>query len=69
MPVARLAEDLPPKFTVRDRLMPWDWHGMLERVHHVLYLMVRDLEGRETSPSAGVIDSQSVKGADKGRAH
>lgn len=42
---------------------------MLERVHHVLYLMVRDLEGGETSPSARVIDSQSVKGAESGGTH
>ena len=41
-------------------------NGTLERVHHALYLMTRELEGREASPSAGVIDSQSVKSAEKG---
>ncbi len=61
-----LPKDLPPKSTVHDYLMLWDWDGTLERVHHALYLMTRDLEGREASPSAGVIDSQSVKGAEKG---
>ncbi len=61
-----LPKDLPPKSTVHDYLMLWDWDGTLGRVHHALYLMVRDLEGREASPSAGVIDSQSVKGAEKG---
>ncbi len=61
-----LPKDLPPKSTVHDYLMLWDWDGTLERVHHALYLMVRELEGREASPSAGVIDSQSVKGAEKG---
>ncbi len=64
--MARLTKDLPPKFTVHDYLMLWDWDGTLERVHHALYLMVRELEGRAASPSAGVIDSQSVKGAEKG---
>jgi transposase len=61
-----LPKDLPPKSTVHDYLMLWDWDGTLERVHHALCLMVRELEGREASPSAGVIDSQSVKGAEKG---
>ncbi len=61
-----LPKDLPPKSTVHDYLMLWDWDGTLERVHHALYLMTRELEGRTASPSAGVIDSQSVKGAEKG---
>ena len=64
-----LPKDPPPKSTVHDYLMLWDWDGTLERVHHALCLMVREPEGREASPSAGVIDSQSVKGAEKrGRA-
>ena len=64
-----LPKDLPPKSTVHDCLMLWDWDGTPERVHHALYLMVRNLEGREVSPSAGVFDSQSVKCAEKeGRA-
>ena len=61
-----LPKDLLPKSTVHDYLMLWDWDGTLERVHHALYLMTRELEGRAASPSAGVIDSQSVKGAEKG---
>ena len=61
-----LPKDPPPKSTVHDYLMLWVWDGTLERIHHALYLMTRELEGREASPSAGVIDSQSVKGAEKG---
>ncbi len=64
-----LPKDLPPKSTVHDYLMLWDWDGAPERVHRALYLMTRDLEGREASPSAGAIDSQSVKSAEKGGAH
>ena len=61
-----LPKDLPAKSTVHEYLMLWDWDGTLERIHHTLYLLSRELEGRATSPRAGVIDSQSVKGAEKG---
>ncbi len=61
-----LPRDLPPKSTVHSYLELWEWDGTLERIHHGLYLLSRDLEGREASPTAGAIDSQSVKGAEKG---
>jgi transposase len=61
-----LPRDLPPKSTVHDYFMLWEWDGTLDRIHHELYVKTRDLEGREASPSAGVIDSQSVKSAEKG---
>lgn len=61
-----LPKDLPPKSTVHDYFMLWEWDGTLQRIHHELYLKTRDLEGREASPTAGVIDSQSVKSAEKG---
>lgn len=61
-----LPKDLPPKSTVYDYLMLWDWDGTLERIHHALYLMTREMEGRAASPSAGVIDRHSVKGVEKG---
>ncbi len=59
-------KDLPPKSTVHDYFMLWEFDGTLERLHHELYVKTRDLEGREASPSAAVIDSQSVKSAEKG---
>ncbi len=46
-----LPKDLPPKSTVHDYVMLGDWDGTLERVHHALYLMTRDGEGREARPS------------------
>ncbi len=64
-----LPKDPPPKSTVHDYLMLWVWDGTLERIHHALHLMSPELEGREASPNAGVIDSQRVKGAEKGGAH
>jgi transposase len=61
-----LPKDFPPKSTVHWYLMLWDWDGTLERVHHALYMAVREQEGREASPTAAIIDSQSVKAAPKG---
>lgn len=61
-----LPKDLSPKSTVYDYFMLWEFGGTLERLHHELYVMTRDLEGRAASSSAGVIDSQAVKSAEKG---
>jgi len=61
-----LPKDLPPKSTVHDYLELWNWDGTLERVHHVLYVAVREHEGREASPTVAIIDSQTAKGAQKG---
>jgi transposase len=61
-----LPKDLPPKSTAHWYLMLWDWDGTLERIHHALYVAVREQEGREASPSAAIIDSQSAKTAPKG---
>jgi len=38
----------------------------LERIHHALYEQCREREQREASPTAAIIDSQSVKSAEKG---
>lgn len=61
-----LPKDLPPKSTVYDYLDLWEWDGTLERVHHALYVAVRETEGHAASPSAAIIDSQSAKAAQKG---
>jgi len=61
-----LPKDLPPKSTVHHYFMLWDWDGTLERIHHKLYVAVREQAGREASPSTAIIDSQSAKGAQKG---
>ena len=61
-----LPKDLPPKSTVHHYFMLWDWDGTLERVHHALYVAVREQAGREASPTTAIIDSQRAKGAQKG---
>jgi transposase len=58
-----LPKDLPPKSTVYDYLDLWEWDGTLERIHHTLYVAAREASGREASPTAAIIDSQSAKGA------
>jgi transposase len=60
-----LPKDLPPKSTVHDYLTRWGDDGTIERIHHALYVQCRELAGREASPTACVIDSQSVKSAEK----
>lgn len=61
-----IPKDLPPKSTVYDYFDLWTWDGTLDRIHHALYSDCRAQAGREASPSAAIIDSQSVKGAEKG---
>src|SRR5215831_1351831 len=63
-----LPKDLVPKSTAYDYLDLWDWNGTLERIHHALYVATREREGREASPSAAIIDSQSARAAQKGAA-
>ena len=63
---AALPKDLAPRSTVHDYLCRWEWDGTLERIHHALYVQCRELAGHDASPTAGIIDSQSVKSAEKG---
>jgi transposase len=61
-----IPKDLPPRSTVHDYFDRWSRDGTVERMHHALYIACRELDGREASPTAAVIDSQSVKSAEKG---
>src|SRR3954466_13218029 len=64
-PWCALPKDPPPKSTVDDYLTLWAWDGTLRRLHHALFVQARERAGREASPTAAIIDSQSVKGAEK----
>jgi transposase len=63
---AALPKDLPPRSTVNDYLRRWDDDRTLDRIHQALYVQCRELAGREASPTVAIIDSQSVKSAEKG---
>jgi transposase len=61
-----LPKDLPPKSTVHDHLTLWAGDGTLRRLHHALFVQAREQVGKEASPTAAIVDSQSVKSAEKG---
>jgi len=61
-----LPRDLPPRSTVHGYLRRWEWDGTLEAVHHRLYVACRERAGKEASPTAAILDSRSVKAAEKG---
>lgn len=63
---SQLPKDFPPKSTVHDYFVEWHCDGVLSRIHHALYGEVRELEGRAPTASLAIVDSQSVKGAEKG---
>jgi hypothetical protein len=59
-------KELPPKSTLYDYFDLWTSDGTLENIHHALYVECREQIGREASPTAAIIDSESVKSAEKG---
>ena len=61
-----IPKDLPARSTLFDYLDLWSYDGTLDRIHHVLYVECREQGEREASPTAAIIDSQSVKSAEKG---
>ena len=60
-----IPKDLPPRSTVFAYLDLWSYDGTLDRILHALYVRCREQEGREASPTAAIIDSQSVKSTEK----
>ena len=63
-----IPKDLPPRSTLHDYLQRWNHDGTLGKLHYALYIKCREQADREASPTACVIDSQSVKSAEKGGA-
>ena len=56
-----MPHDLPPWQTVYEYFAQWRDDGTWERLNGVLRVQVRQQVGKEGEPSAGIIDSQSVK--------
>lgn len=65
----QLPKDFPPYSTVQGYFYAWSQEGLLARINHILVMEMRERGGREASPTAGVIDSQSVKTTESGGPH
>jgi transposase len=61
-----IPKDLPPRSTVHRYFIWWQCDGVLDRIHDALYVECRKKAERDADPTACIIDSQSVKSAEKG---
>ena len=61
-----LPHDLPPWRTAFHYFRTWRRDGTWQRAHDTLRSLTRQSAGRRATPSAAIIDSQSVKTAEKG---
>jgi len=65
-PWRHLPKDLPPWKSVYHLFRIYRLRGVFERIHHQLRRNLRQLAKRAANPSVGIVDSQSVKTAEKG---
>jgi transposase len=62
----QLPKDFPPYSTVQGYFYEWTRDGTFASINHTLVMAARERAGREASPTAGVIDSQSSKTTESG---
>jgi putative transposase len=62
----QLPKDFPPYSTVQGYFYAWSRGGIFASLNYTLVMASREAAGREASPTAGVIDSQSVKTTESG---
>jgi transposase len=62
----QLPKDFPPKSTTHDYFVELQCTGVLKRIHNALHAEVRWLEGRSETPTLAIVESQTVKSAEKG---
>jgi transposase len=62
----QLPKEFPPYSTVQGYFYGWTREGIWKTINHALVMAAREKVGRDASPSAGVIDSQSVKTMESG---
>lgn len=61
-----LPKEFPPRSTIFYYFGCWEADGTLRRIHDALYVRCREQAERSVNPTACIIDSQSVKSAEKG---
>lgn len=66
LPWRMMPQGFPPATTVKHYFYRWRDDGTWQRINHYLLQCGRVAQGSEGSPSAGVIDSQSVKTTESG---
>ena len=62
----QLPKEFPPYSTVQGYFYDWSRNRLFAAINHMLVMASREKAGREASPTAGVIDSQSVKTTESG---
>ena len=55
------SKDFPPYNTVFYYFNKWKLEGVFDELMDKLHVLVRNLMGREDTPSLGIIDSRSIK--------
>jgi putative transposase len=61
-----LPKEFPPVSTVRGYFYRWREMGLFETINQLLVMSAREIEGKDAQPTAGIIDSQSVKTTESG---